>query len=518
MSLQAEIEATLTPQDRRRLKERGISLQTLEHQLTTFQRGIPFAKLKKPCRLDDGIRPLSSLDLRAMTRNFERARAAGRVTKFVPASGAGTRMFKILEVARLQKTFDGRVATEQLEQFIFGLPKFAFYDDLKNVLLGQGQQLDRLIAGNNYHPVIDALLNSLNYAKLPKGLIQFHRYTDTTRTPIEEHMEEAANYTRDDEGRACVHFTVSPVHQRAVQQHIEEARRKLGRPAVTWIIGCSIQKPSTDTIAVAMDNSPFRDSHGNLLFRPAGHGALLSNLRELHGDVVFIKNIDNVLPDHLKETSSKCKEMLGGLLVSLQDTVFSFLAQLESDTVSSASLKRITEWARHSLALTLPDEWSTRTNAQQTQWLFKWLNRPLRVCGMVPNVNHPGGGPFWVEQDDGTISLQIVESSQVDPDSPTQQDIFASSTHFNPVDMVCGIRDYQGKPFNLDQFVDPDAGFIAQKSYEGRELKALELPGLWNGGMAKWHSVFVEVPRETFNPVKTLLDLLLPEHQPPERP
>ena len=233
---------------------------------------------------------------------------------------------------------------------------------------------------------------------------------------------------------------------------------------------------------------------------------------------MFIKNIDNVLPDHLKETSSKYKERLGGLLVSLQDTVFSFLAQLESGTVSSASLEHVTEWARHSLALTLPDEWSTRTNAQQTQWLFKWLNRPLRVCGMVPNVNHPGGGPFWVEQDDGTISLQIVESSQVDPDSPTQQDIFASSTHFNPVDMVCGIRDYRGKPFNLDQFVDPDAGFIAQKSYEGRELKALELPGLWNGGMAKWHSVFVEVPRETFNPVKTILDLLLPEHQPPEHP
>ena len=520
MSLQAEIEATLTPQDRRRLKERGISLQTLEHQLTTFQHGIPFTKLKKPCRLDDGIRPFSSLDLPAMTRTFERAKAAGRVTKFVPASGAGTRMFRFLEVVRLRRE-SGRIAAaeqRELEHFFSGLPNLAFYHDLKNTLSGQGLQLDQLLAEKKYRPVVDALLDSLNYAKLPKGLLAFHRYTDTTRTPIEEHLEEAANYAKDDEGRARVHFTVSPAHQRAVQQHIEEARRKLGRPAVTWIIGCSVQKPSTDTIAVAMDNSLFRDSDGNLLFRPAGHGALLSNLRELHGDVVFIKNIDNVLPDHLKGTSSKYKERLGGLLVSLQDTVFSFLAQLESDTVSSASLEHMTEWARDSFALTLPDEWSTRTNAQQTQWLFKWLNRPLRVCGMVPNVNHPGGGPFWVEQDDGTISLQIVESSQVDPDSTTQQDIFASSTHFNPVDMVCGIRDYQGKPFNLEQFVDPDAGFIAQKSYEGRELKALELPGLWNGGMAKWHSVFVEVPRETFNPVKTILDLLLPEHQPPERP
>ena len=519
MSLQVEIESTLTPQDRRLLKERGIPLQTLEHQLATFQRGIPFTKLKRPCRLDDGIRPLSSLDVPAITQDFERARAAGRVTKFVPASGVGTRMFKFLEVVRLRRESGRVAATEQreLEQFFSGLPKFAFYDDLKNVLSGQGLQLDQLLSEKKYRPVVDALLDSLNYAKLPKGLIPFHRDDDTTRTPIEEHLEEAANYAKDDEGRARIHFTVSPVHQRAVQQHIEEARRKLGRPAVTWIIGCSVQKPSTDTIAVAMDNSPFRDSHGNLLFRPGGHGALISNLQELHGDVVFIKNIDNVLPDHLKETSSKYKERLGGLLVSLQDTVFSFLAQLESGAVSSAFLEHITEWARHSLALTLPDEWSTRTNTQQTQWLFKCLNRPLRVCGMVPNVNHPGGGPFWVEQDDGTISLQIVESSQVDPDSPTQQDIFTSSTHFNPVDLVCGVRDFRGNPFNLVQFVDPDTGLIAKKSYEGRELKALELPGLWNGSMAKWHSVFVEVPRRTFNPVKTVLDLLRPEHQPPER-
>ena len=339
MSLQVEIATSLTPQDRRQLEERGISLKTVERQLATFQRGIPFAKLKRACRLDDGIRRLDSLDLPAVTQDFERARAAGRITKFVPASGAGTRMFTFLQAARFQEASDP--ATEQLEQFLSGLPKFAFYHDLKHTLLRQGHRLDRLMAGNKYRPVIDALLDSLNYAKLPKGLIPFHRYAGTTRTPIEEHMEEAADYAKDDEGRTRIHFTVSPDHQRAVQQHIEEARRKLGRPAVTWIIGCSVQKPSTDTLAVAMDNSPFRDSHGNLLFRPAGHGALISNLREFYGDVVFIKNIDNVLPDHLKETSSKYKERLGGLLVSLQDTVFSFLAQLESGTVSSASLEHI---------------------------------------------------------------------------------------------------------------------------------------------------------------------------------
>lgn len=518
MSLPLEIEEGLTPQDLRQLKERGLSLQTLEHQLATFRRGIPFIKLKRPCRLDDGIRPLGSLDVPAVTQEFERARAAGRITKFVPASGAGTRMFKFLETARLQSESDNIAAADRLNQFVSGLPKFAFHHDLENELLRQGRQLDRLIAEKDYLPVIDALLDSLNYAKLPKGLMAFHRYPGTTRTPIAEHLVEAADYAEDDEGRARVHFTVSPDHQRAVQQHIEQVRQGLARPTATWTIGCSAQNPSTDTIAVAMDNRPFRDSRGNLLFRPAGHGALLSNLHELHGDVVFIKNIDNVVTDHLRETSSRYKKALGGLLVGLQDALFSFLTRLASSTVSSAFLERITEWAKHSLAMTLPDDWSTRTHSQKTQWLFTWLNRPLRVCGMVPNVNHPGGGPFWVEGEDGATSLQIVESSQVDPDSPTQWDIFTSSTHFNPVDMVCGVRDYQGNLFNLDQFVDPDTGFIAKKSYEGRELKALELPGLWNGGMAKWHSVFVEMPRRTFNPVKTALDLLLPEHQPPEQP
>lgn len=517
MLLQIEIETSLTSRDRRHLKERGISLQTLESQLATFQCGIPFAKLKRPCRPGDGISQLSSLDTPAATRDFERARAAGRLTKFVPASGGGTRMFKFLETARLQSALDGPAATKELKQFFSALPKFAFYHDLKNVLSGQGRQLDRLLAVNNYHPVIDALLDSLNYAGLPKGLMAFHRYANTTRTPIEEHLVEAADYTKDDEGRARVHFTVSLDHQLAIQQHIEKARHGLAMDHITWTVDCSTQKPSTDTVAVTMNNSPFRDSDGNLLFRPAGHGALISNLQELQGDVVFIKNIDNVVPDHLKETSSHFKKVLGGLLVGLQDTLFAFVAQLESGEKSPGFLERITEWANQSLAVTIPNGWSARTKSQKAQWLLSRLNRPIRVCGMIPNTNHPGGGPFWVEQEGGIISLQIVESLQVDHSSPIQREIFAASTHFNPVDMVCGVRDYQGRPFILDQFADLNAGFIAQKSFKGRELKAMELPGLWNGGMAKWHSVFIEVPRETFNPVKTVLDLLLPEHQPPER-
>lgn len=512
-----QCETTLTAQDRRQLEERRISLQTIEHQLATFRRGIPFTKLKRPCRLDDGIRRIGSLDLPAVIQDFKRAKAAGRIIKFVPASGIGTRMFKFLEAARLPAPpGQGTSGQHELEQFFSGLPKFAFYRDLKNTLSRQGLHLDQLLSGKKYHPVIDALLDSLNYARLPKGLIAFHSYAGTTRTPIEEHLVEAADYAKDDKGRARIHFTVSPEHQQAIREHIEQACRKLEQGAVTWMIDCSVQKPSTDTVAVAMDNHPFRDSRGNLLFRPAGHGALLSNLQELHGDVVFIKNIDNVVPDHLKETSSHYQRVLGGLLIGIQNILFSSLTRLESGTVSSADLDRITEWAWHSLSLTLPGEWSTYTNSQKARWLFNGLNRPVRVCGMVSNVDHPGGGPFWVEGAEGGTSLQIVESAQVAPDSPTQRDILASSTHFNPVDLVCGVRDYQGHPFNLAQFVDPHAGLITKKSHEGRELKALELPGLWNGGMARWHSVFVEVPRRTFNPVKTVLDLLLPEHQPPE--
>lgn len=519
MPTELKIEAMLTHQARRQLTQRGVSLHTIKQQLTTFQQGISFAKLKKPCVLNDGIRLISASESPNLIQAFEKAMTAGRVTKFVPASGAATRMFKSLLACHQQPVSTTSSSDQRvLEQFLTSLPKFAFYHDLRNTLTRQAHDLDQLASEKNYHPILTALLYSqgLKYTSLPKGLLAFHRYATTTRTPIEEHLVEASAYAKDTRGYARVHFTVSPDHQHAVQRHIEQARHRLALDTVTWVVTCSVQRPSTDTIAVDMDNHPFHDSQGNLLFRPAGHGTLLSNLYELHGDIVFIENIDNVVLDHLKETNSKHKKTLGGLLVSLQDTLFSFLTQLESDAASSASVEQITEWAQQSLGMPLPEGWSTLTNSRKTQWLSKWLNRPLRICGMVPNVKNPGGGPFWVEQEDGTTSLQIVESSQVDPDSPTQQDIFTSSTHFNPVNIVCGVRDYQGNPFNLHQFVDPNAGFISKKSYEGRELKALELPGLWNGAMAKWHSVFVEVPRYTFNPVKTVLDLLLPAHQPPE--
>ncbi len=498
-----------------------MALQTVAQHLAALRHGMPFTKLKRPCVLDDGIHRLIPSDMPTLLQHFERARATGRITQFVPASGVATRMFHALQACRLA-TDSTRVSASDrhvLEQFLSGLPKFAFYDDLVNALDGQGYQLGQLRSTGHHRPILDALLSSpgLNYARLPKGLLAFHRYATSTRTPIEEHLVDAASCAKDDNGLARLHLTVSPEHREAIQHHVEHACQKLTRHAVAWQVSCSIQHPSTDTIAVDMDNQLFHDSQGMLLFRPAGHGALFSNLHELGGDLVCIKNIDNVVPDYLKDATYRYRKALGGVLVSVQDTLFTFLTQLESESVSPALFKQITEWARHTLGMTLPEEWDTFAHAQQTQWLFKWLNRPLRVCGMVPNTGEPGGGPFWVEQRDGISALQIVEHAQVDPDSPHQQEIFQSSTHFNPVDLMCGVRDYQGRLFDLHQFADPHAGWVSKKFHEGKALKTLECSGLWNGAMAKWHSVFVEVPRHTFNPVKTILDLLLPAHQPPER-
>lgn len=498
--------------------ERSISLDAIKRQLTTFQRGVPFAGLKKPCTLNDGIQRISASELPDLSQIFEKARAAGRVAKFVPASGAATRMFQSLMASHQQSPATTSPSEQDaLEQFLINLPKLACYHDLRDALTQQGHDLDQLVSARNSHSVLRTLLYTpgLNYAKLPKGLLPFHRYATTTRTPIQEQLVEAVAYTRDAEGHVRFALTCSAAHQEAIQRHIERAKRLFDR-TITWMIHCSVQRSSTDTITVDLNNQPVRDAQGNLLFRPGGHGALLSNLNELHGDVLFIKNIDNVLRDHLKDDVYTYKRALGGLLIRLQDELFAYLHRLNSESVSSVLLKEITEWARDSLAMSFPERWKPLTHSEKTQWLVTALHRPLRVCGMVPNTGEPGGGPFWVDDGDGTSSLQIVEASQVDPNSPTQQHIFKSSTHFNPVDLVCGVRDYTGRPFDLHQFVNPHTGFISRKFHNGQEVKILELPGLWNGAMAHWHTVFVEVPRSTFSPVKTILDLLSPAHQPPD--
>jgi hypothetical protein len=364
--------------------------------------------------------------------------------------------------------------------------------------------------------VLDCVLTAdgLNLANAPKGLIKFHAYPDHARTAFEEHLVEAALYTQDRNRNARLHFTVSPEQRPLVADHIERARHLYEKQGLTYEVTFSVQKPSTDTIAVNMDNEPFRDSRGHLVFRPGGHGALLRNLNELQGDIVFIKNIDNVVPDRLKHETVRHKKALGGYLIELQNKILAYLRVLKDGHPDDRLLDEIFEFAGHSLSIAPAGGLRHQTRDEKVHFLFSMLNRPLRVCGMVKNEGEPGGGPFWVRHPDHTLSIQIVESSQVNMGSMPQRSIWESSTHFNPVDLVCGVRNGWGMPFDLTVFTDPETGFISVKSREGQDLKALELPGLWNGAMAHWNTAFVEVPSTTFAPVKTILDLLRREHQP----
>ena len=517
--------ALLSTADYEELRARGLSEETIQAQVSLFVQGIPFTNLARPCTVGDGITVLTSQELEQYATIYAEAAQAGRAMKFIPASGAATRMFRSLLscMHRFEHIREDQVAKaasadrecQELLHWMRGLPQFAFYDDLQAVVARQGLDLDALTAQGRYTEALASLLTpqGLNYANLPKALLKFHRYADHCRTPLEEHLVEAATYTRDSTGVARLHFTMTPAHQDAAMALLESVRGRYEQTGVRYVVTFSTQKPSTDTIAVDLQNRPFRDQQGCLVFRPAGHGALLENLQALEGDIVFVKNIDNVVPDHLKEVTYTYKRALGGYLVALQKQIFAYVRQLVSQQADDRLLAQIFAFLRTPLSTVPPAGIEHQSRSTRMAYLLSVLQRPLRVCGMVPNAGEPGGGPFWVQHADGSQSVQIVETSQVDMDNPEQRALVAAATHFNPVDLVCGVRDYQGQPFNLLQFSDPNTGFISIKSHEGRELKALELPGLWNGSMAKWNTVFVEVPLGTFSPVKTVLDMLRPEHQ-----
>ncbi|MBW2610370.1 MAG: DUF4301 family protein [Deltaproteobacteria bacterium] len=513
--------------DIKQIKDKGITPERVLSRIEIFKKGFPFSKLLRPCIVNDGIIVLKDDDLERLEKVYSQAATSGRAMKFVPASGAATRMVKLLlSIYNRYKQIDEKVIRAEAEkgdpehkaflEFIQMCKRFAFYDDLKSEMARDGLDVEVLISQGRYRHVLEYTLTAkgINIANSPKGLIKFHLYPDHSRTPFEEHMVEAAEYSRDGEGIVRLHFTVSQEHEVDIKDYIEEIRGRYERSGVRYDMGFSTQKPSTDTMAVDMDNQPFRDSEGRLLFRPGGHGALLENLSDLHGDIIFIKNIDNVVPDRLKQETYRYKKALGGYLIELQDRIFGYLKQLSNNDVDKDLTKQSFEFAENRLSIFPTEEIAQGTEDKKIAFIVSRLNRPLRVCGMVKNVGEPGGGPFWVDHAGGSSSVQIVELSQVDMSSAQQKAIWESSTHFNPVDLVCGVRDYLGRPFDLSRYVDPDTGFISVKSKEGRDLKALELPGLWNGSMAKWNTVFVEVPIITFNPVKTVLDLLRREHQP----
>lgn len=504
----------LTLEDKELLVKKGISEQQIDEQLACFEKGFPFLKLDAAASIEKGIMAPDENEVKAYLEAWDTYKEGEKtIVKFVPASGAASRMFKNL-FEFLGADYDAP-KTDFEKKFFDHIHSFAFYNDLNAACLDNtGKNIDALIAEKNYKPVVANLLEAagLNYGALPKGLLKFHRYADGVRTPLEEHLVEGALYAAGKTGKVNVHFTVSTEHRelfsKLVEEKVAEYAKKYG---VEYNVSFSEQKPSTDTIAADMENKPFRDN-GKLLFRPGGHGALIENLNDLDADVIFIKNIDNVVPDRLKGDTVTYKKVIAGVLVTLQKQAFEYLELLDGGKYTHEQLEEIIRFLQQSLCCRKSDL-KDLEDAELVIYLRQKLNRPMRVCGMVKNVGEPGGGPFLAYNADGTVSLQILESSQIDMNDPAKKEMFEKGTHFNPVDLVCAVRDYKGNKFDLVKYVDKATGFISYKSKSGKDLKALELPGLWNGAMSDWNTIFVEVPLSTFNPVKTVNDLLREQHQ-----
>ena len=400
--------------------------------------------------------------------------------------------------------------------FFTNIKNFAFYNALKKALADEGYNLDNLITNHDFNIIIDYFVSDkgLNYAGLPKGLLLFHNYDDEPRLAVEEHLVEGAVYAKDIHNKAKIHLTVSPEHQPKFEEAVRNKQEKYSNIFnAIFDVTFSQQKPYTDIIAVTPNNEPFRKDDGSLLFRPGGHGALIENLNELEEEIIFIKNIDNIVPDRLRETTYTYKKAIGGLLIKIQEQTFEYLDILDDGNADENELKEIEKFANDHLKIKIPDAYHGYDVMEKIDFLYNTLNKPIRICGMVKNEGEPGGGPFWTEDHNGKVSLQIVESSQMDLEQQNQKKIVAQATHFNPVDLVCGVYDFKGNKFNLTDFVDNNTGFISEKSQDGRPLKAQELPGLWNGAMADWITIFVETPIITFNPVKVIVDLLRPQHQ-----
>jgi hypothetical protein len=505
-------------EDLERLHRQGVPPEEARRQVELLASPPAHVRLERPCTVGDGIVRLTANERDELHSLHGEAAAAARFLKFVPASGAASRMFKELlffqrgqgsgmawsEVVEQAK--GGSREAAALVRFIGELERFPFRDELRAEL----RTRDRL------PELLDALLSAggLDYEALPKGLLKFHEYQDGSRTSFEEHLVEAALYVRDETGTSRLHLTVSPEHRERFAGRFLEVREEYeARYDVRFEVDFTLQKPSTDTLAVDMEDRPLRDGQGKLLFRPGGHGALIENLNDLQADLVFIKNIDNVQPDRVKPTVVDWKKALGGYLVRLQRESFERLERLREPRPPGAVLDEAIHFTGSRLQVELNGRLGPLAPQERRAFLIDRLSRPLRVCGVVPNTGEPGGGPFWVRGGDGSVTKQIVEGAQVDSTDEEQCAILTSSTHFNPVDLVCAVRDAKGRPFDLTRYIDRDAVVIASKSAGGQELKALELPGLWNGAMAGWNTVFVEVPLETFSPVKSVLDLLREEHR-----
>lgn len=493
-----------TPQDIAFMAQRGSLPEFVEKQFAFFRTNFNFANINRNVTTKDGIVQFSEQEVVHWVSVYEQLSPMKAIVKFVPASGAASRMFKDLyEVLQSEKMSD------KSKNYIDRIKDFAFYKDLKDAIEKDGYNFNEVITDTASKIPFTYLLEEkgLNYGNLPKGLLKFHKYGDENRTALEEHLVEAAKYAQSGDGICRLHFTVSPNHLEKFNELVSQVKEKYEqRFGVIYQISYSIQSPATDTLAAELDCTPFRDKNGNLLFRPGGHGALINNLNNIHADLVFVKNIDNVITEDKLTPTIVYKKALAGYLLHLQEKSFEYQRRLagggEREAVSGEELNEIIAFAANELMIQFDDKNPT------SETVLKKMRRPMRICGVVKNEGEPGGGPFWVTNRHGETSLQIVESSQINMHNPEQKSFLTSASHFNPVDMCCCFKDVNGNFFNLNQYVDDYTGFISEKSYEGRTLLAMELPGLWNGAMADWITLFAEVPLTTFNPVKTVFDLL----------
>ncbi len=494
------------------LQELGLSVEQVQLQMDHFKEGFPRTRLDAPATPDNG--GIRVLDDKEITRYEKAYRTLGKdrkVLKFVPASGAATRMFK--DLYSFASTYFGVADNFEHEfpevyEFLKNIRTFAFWNDLKACMAASDLDIEEYLQRGDYSTVINFLLKEqyLGYGSLPKALLKFHRYGEVQRTPLEEHIVEGVLYARNSDGTVNLHFTISPEHRAAFRRKLAEVKHYYESTfGVKLKVTFSEQKHYTDIIAVDEQNQPLRDENGRLIFRPGGHGALIENLNEQRADLIFVKNIDNVVPDWMKHTTVIYKQVLAGMLLELQTKTHEMLRLLDGKP-DEKTLRKVAKFASEELNIMVPETYDART-------LHELLNRPMRVCGMVKNLGEPGGGPFYTIDSKGRRSLQIVESAQVNHKEPQQEELFQASTHFNPVDLVCSTRNYRGRYFDLRQYVDPMTGFISKKTKGAVTLKSQELPGLWNGAMADWITLFVEVPVATFNPVKTVNDLLRKEHR-----
>ncbi len=486
----------------------------VQKQIERFEKGYPLRRLLRPATIGDGIRKLREDEFQALQLKYESLLSEASVCKFVPASGAASRMFRDINILRELFSSDKKVPTSEeekiLEKFLLNLRKFPFTGLLEERL---GKSVKEVVSSGNFRLLFDTLLGSegLGYGNIPKGLVPFHNYGGEPKTAFCEHFREALGYVSS-RCKASMHFTIPPAFAEQFVQEQHHAVSLFSYEGISFDVTYSVQDPETDTIAVTMKNTPVLDKDGSLLRRPAGHGALLKNLNELFYDCIFIKNIDNVAKKGLLKDTVKWKKALGGLLFSVQKRVFHYIEALFSDPVAESLEREIISFCLEELFMDLSQELKGLSEVNRKKLLLGALNRPIRVCGVVKNLGEPGGGPFWVEGEEKK-SLQIVESAEVKWDSSPQQLIWESSTHFNPVDIVCGVKNFKGEKFNLSDFTDPETGIITEKTFDTEKIKVLELPGLWNGSMSDWITIFVEVPSTTFNPVKTVWDLLKEPHQ-----